>query len=82
MEIFGSNQKIMLWKITLWKIMLSEGLLYLTIQATQLACTDPHRAPGGCTQWFFGGGGAGYLTTFNYASGQHLANQKHIMCVR
>ena len=28
MEIFGSNQKIMLWKITLWKIMLSKGLLY------------------------------------------------------
>ena len=28
MEIFGSNQKIMLWKITLWKIMLSKGLLH------------------------------------------------------
>ena len=49
---------------------------------TQIKCTDPNKAPQGCTQWLYGKSGVNSLQTFNYDNSVHLANQKQIICVR
>jgi hypothetical protein len=48
---------------------------------TQYACDYNNLAPTGCTQWFFGATSAS-VQTYNFAGGQHLANQKQNICVR
>ena len=42
---------------------------------TQYDCAFDNLAPAGCTQYFFGPT-SGSVQTYNFAGGQHLANQK------
>ena len=53
-----------------------------SVKATQYSCDYNNLAPSGCTQYFFGGDGTGTVQTFNFAGGQHLANQNQNICVR
>ena len=52
-----------------------------SIKITQFACGFNNLAPSGCTQYYYGTG-TGYVQSFNFASAQHLANQKQVICVR
>ena len=52
-----------------------------SIKVTQISCDDPNKAPDGCTQYHFGPS-TGTIQTYNYANGQHLANQKQTICIR
>jgi len=55
----------------------------VSIKVSQIACASAHRAPPGCTQYFTSAaGGVKSFSTFNYAQGVHLANQKQIICFR
>ena len=51
------------------------------IKVTQYTCDYPNLAPKGCTQYFFGQT-SDTVRTFNYAGGQHLADQDQSICVR
>ena len=56
---------------------------YTMLQVSQIACASAHRAPPGCTQYLTSAaGGVKSFSTFNYAQGVHLANQKQIICFR
>ena len=52
-----------------------------SIKITQYSCDHPNLAPDGCTQYFFGSASQ-TVQTFNFAGGQHLANQDQNICVR
>ena len=55
----------------------------ITIKASQLACGDSNLAPSGCSQYYWGTGGASTIKSFGYdASGPHLADQAQTICVR
>ena len=51
------------------------------IQITTLDCDDTNLAPSGCTQYFYGAQ-SGQIKTFNWAGGEHLANQNQRICFR
>lgn len=51
------------------------------MKVTQYDCNFENLAPAGCTQYFFGPPSQS-VQTFNFAGGQHLANQKQQICVR
>ena len=51
------------------------------LKVTQYDCAFENLAPAGCTQYFFGPTSQ-TVQTFNFAGGQHLANQKQQICVR
>ena len=51
------------------------------IQITTLDCDDTNLAPSGCTQYFYGAQ-SGQFKTFNWAGGEHLANQNQRICFR
>jgi len=53
-----------------------------SIKVTQISCNDQNKAPNGCLQWHYGSSGIGYIKTFNYGEGIHLALQKQVMCIR
>ena len=50
------------------------------IQIQQISCLSPWRPPDGCLQWFTGT--SGYIQSFNYAGGMHLASQEYHSCIR
>ncbi|XP_059097284.1 uncharacterized protein LOC131891672 [Tigriopus californicus] len=52
-----------------------------SIKVTQYSCGYPNLAPDGCTQYFFGSN-ADTIQTYNFAGGQHLANQDQNICIR
>jgi len=52
-----------------------------SIKVTQYACDYSNLAPSGCTQYYFGATTAS-VQTYNFAGGQHLANQRQQICVR
>jgi len=52
-----------------------------SIKITQYSCDFPNLAPDGCTQYFFGATSQA-VQTFNFAGGQHLANQDQSICIR
>jgi hypothetical protein len=52
-----------------------------SIKVTQYDCNYENLAPTGCTQYFFGSASQS-VQTYNFAGGQHLANQKQQICVR
>merc|ERR1712045_568311 len=55
----------------------------ITIKASQLACGDTNLAPSGCSQYYWGTGGASTIKSFGYdGSTAHLANQAQTVCVR
>merc|ERR1711899_540951 len=55
----------------------------ITIKASQLACGDSNLAPSGCSQYYWGTGGASTIKSFGYdGSTAHLANQAQTVCVR
>ena len=51
------------------------------IKVTQYSCDYENLAPDGCDQYFFGAN-TGVVESFNYAGGQHLANQDQNVCIR
>jgi len=50
------------------------------ILVTQLACTDPWRAPDDCLQYYTGS--SGEFRSFNFANGQLLSSQAYRACFR
>lgn len=53
------------------------------IRVTQLDCGFENMPPAGCTQYYFGNAGTGYIKSFNYDAGTtHLADQKQVICIR
>merc|ERR1739844_253497 len=55
----------------------------ITIKASQLACGDSNLAPSGCSQYYWGTGGASTIKSFGYdGSTSHLAEQAQTICVR
>ena len=44
------------------------------------SCTAEWRPPQDCLQWFTGT--SGYIYSYNYAGGYHLANQDYSNCIR
>ena len=52
-----------------------------SVRVTQLACGSKLLAPDGCTQYFYGSD-SGLVKTYNYAGGNHLANQNQVQCIR
>lgn len=50
------------------------------IHIMQIACTATWKPPQGCLQYFTGT--TGYLNSYNYAGGYHLANQNYNNCIR
>lgn len=50
------------------------------ILVSQIACTDPWRAPDDCLQYHTGV--QGYFESFNFANGQILSNQAYRICIR
>ena len=55
----------------------------ITIKASQLACGDSNLAPSGCSQYYWGTGGASTIKSFGYdGSTSHLADQAQTICVR
>ena len=55
----------------------------ITIKASQIACGDSNLAPSGCSQYYWGTGGASTIKSFGYdGSTSHLADQKQTVCVR
>ena len=55
-------------------------LLTLGSCLSQLECGARWSPQSGCTQWFTGV--TGTLQSYNFAGGQHLANQDYSICVR
>jgi len=53
-----------------------------SIHTSLIPCSSPNKAPTGCLQWFTGTSGVGIVTTFNYAGGEHLADQVQTICFR
>ena len=51
-----------------------------TIQVMQIACTAPWKPTEGCLQYFTGT--TGYISSYNYLGGYHLANQQYTNCIR
>ena len=51
-------------------------------KVTQIPCGSVLKAPPGCTQYFYGSSGTGYIKTFNFDNNIHLANQNQVACVR
>ena len=47
---------------------------------SQIECDVPWRPRSGCSQWFTGV--TGTLQSYNFAGGQHLANQDYSICIR
>ena len=55
----------------------------ITIKASQISCGDSNLAPSGCSQYYWGTGGASTIKSFGYdGSTSHLADQKQTVCVR
>ena len=52
-----------------------------SIKVTQYACDFDNLAPKGCTQYFYGES-SDTVRTYNYAGGQHLAEQDQSICIR
>ena len=50
------------------------------IHIMQIACTATWRPPQGCLQYFTGT--TGYIYSYNYAGGYHLASQQYTNCIR
>lgn len=50
------------------------------IHIMQIACTETWKPQEGCTQYFTGS--TGTVSSYNYAGGLHLANQKYTNCIR
>ncbi len=50
-------------------------------QITQYSCDYNNLAPEGCTQYNWGST-TGTVKTYNFDSGQHLANQNQNICTR
>jgi len=50
------------------------------IQTSQIHCTSEYKPPMGCSQYFTGT--TGYIQSYNYDKGIHLANQHDKFCVR
>ena len=50
------------------------------IHIMQIACTAAWKPPQGCLQYFTGT--TGYLYSYNYAGGYHLASQNYNNCIR
>lgn len=50
------------------------------IHIMQIQCTEPWKPPEGCLQYFTGT--SGYINSYNYAGGVHLANQQYTNCIR
>ena len=53
-----------------------------SIKISQYSCSFDNLAPTGCDQYYYGSGATGYVYTFNYAGGLHLANQIQTICIR
>ena len=53
-----------------------------SIRVSQYSCDYENLAPTGCNQWYFGSGATGYIYSFNYSGGKHLANQRQVSCIR
>jgi hypothetical protein len=51
------------------------------IKVTQFACDYHNLAPDGCLQYHFGDT-TGFVQTFNFEGGIHLAQQNQNICVR
>ena len=56
---------------------------YSTFEVNQISCSDPNRAPDGCTEYYFGET-KGMVDTYNFNNrqGHQLANQAQTICVR
>jgi hypothetical protein len=67
--------------ITLYMTLSASSDAEWSIRATQFQSDHPNLAPTGCTQYFYGEN-TGELKTYNFAGGQHLADQKQTMCIR
>ena len=52
-----------------------------SIKITQYSCDYENLAPDGCEQYFFGST-TGSVESYNFAGGQHLANQDQNICIR
>ena len=52
-----------------------------SVRITQYSCNYPNLAPSGCTEYFYGNDN-GLITSYNYAGGIHLANQRQMSCIR
>jgi hypothetical protein len=50
------------------------------IHIMQIPCTAEWKPQDGCLQWFTGT--TGYIKSFNYDGGYHLANQYYTSCIR
>ena len=50
------------------------------IHIMQIPCSATWKPPDGCTQYITGS--SGYLYSYNYAGGVHLANQEYTHCIR
>ena len=50
------------------------------IHIMQIACTDQWKPQDGCTQYFTGL--TGYIKSYNYEAGYHLANHQYTNCIR
>ena len=50
------------------------------IQISQLSCQSRWKPPEGCLQYFTGT--SGYIYSYNYAGGTHLASQDYTNCIR
>ena len=53
-----------------------------SIHTSLIPCSSPNKAPAGCLQWFTGTSGTGTVQNFNYADGEHLADQVQTICFR
>ena len=51
-----------------------------SIHIMQIACTATWKPPEGCLQYFTGT--TGYIYSYNYAGGYHLASQHYTNCIR
>jgi len=56
------------------------GTATWNIKISQLECGARWSPQSGCTQWFTGV--TGTLQSYNFAGGQHLANQDYSICIR
>ena len=48
------------------------------IHISQILCSDPHKPPQGCLQYFTGT--TGNIASYNFQGGTHLANQVNYCC--
>lgn len=58
----------------------TSGTRTWNIHVMQISCTAKWKPPEGCLQYFTGT--TGYISSFNYLGGYHLANQLYSACVR